>query len=331
MSYTIAVIGGGASGMTAAISAARLGANVTILEKNPRLGKKILATGNGRCNLSNMKASLSDYHGKNKKFMQHIIKTFWVFDTLEFFSGLGLLTKEEDNGKIYPYSNQASAVLDVLRFEIERLNIHIEYEFEAEKVIHKDNGYKITSFSGHTVYADKVILASGGKAAPDLGASGSGYSICKMLGHNVTPLSPSLVQIKTETEFVKSLKGIKTDALVTIGNKSSLGEILFTEYGVSGPSVFNVSSVLSETDSDFLTIDLMPDIDADKIFNILLKKRNLNLTLENFFVGILNRRIGMAIFKYLGFTPLSKNSAELTDDDILKISKAVKNIKLKIE
>lgn len=331
MSYSIAVIGGGASGMMAAITAAKKGAHVTILEKNSRLGKKILSTGNGRCNLSNKNASLANYHGKNVEFMKAVINNFWVFDTLNFFSDLGLLTKEEENGKIYPYSNQASAVLDILRFEIERLKIHIKYEFEAEKIVTKQNGYKITSFSGHTVYADRVIIAAGGKAAPDLGSSGSGYPLCKMLGHSVTPLSPSLVQIKTETDFVKSLKGIKTDATVTIGEKSSSGELLFTEYGISGPCVFNISSVLSETNEQFLTIDLMPDIDRDEIFKILIKKRDYGLCFENFFVGVLNKRIGMAIFKYLGLVPLSRNSSELTDNDILNISASVKNIKLKIE
>lgn len=328
---SIAVIGGGASGMLAAISAARNGAFVTILEKNTRLGKKILSTGNGRCNLTNKNAETLNYHGNNRDFINEIKNSFWVHETLDLFSGLGLLTKEEDGGKIYPYSNQAGAVLDILRFEIERLSINIEYEFEAEKVIATKNGYKITSYKGNTVFANKVIIATGGKAAPDTGSNGGGYALAKMLGHSVTPLRPSLVQIKTQTDFTKSLKGIKTDAVVTIGSKSSFGELLFTEYGISGPSVFSVSSVLSETEANDVLIDLMPDYKSDDILKILKNKRTHNQSFEEFFVGILNKRVGMAIFKYLGFVPLSRKAEELSDSDLELLSNTIKNIKLKME
>ena len=295
MKETIAIIGGGASGLIAAITAKRAGSPVTIYEKNSRLGKKILSTGNGRCNFSNKNADISHYHGSDTSFMKDTIETFWVNETLSLFEEMGLLFKTEEDGKIYPYSNQASAVLDILRFEVERLQIPVVYDFEASKIVRSKNGYTISSFDGRTAFSNRVILATGGMAAPDTGSCGSGYPLCKMLGHTVTKTRPSLVQIKTRGTFTKSLKGIKTDALVSIGNKKYKGELLFTEYGISGPPVFSLSSYLSEISSDFITIDFMPEYSKDEVLSLLKKRTSLSVDLENYFVGMLNKRLGMAL------------------------------------
>ncbi len=329
MSNIIAVIGGGASGMMAAICAARKGASVTIYEKNSRLGKKILSTGNGRCNITNALAAKSNYHGTDIDFMDNIINKFWVKETTAFFEDIGLLLKIEDKGKMYPYSNQASAVLDVLRFEIERLAIPVVYEFEAEKVIHLENGYKIKSYNGKEAYADKVIIACGGKAAPDTGSNGSGYALCKMLGHSVTCLSPSLVQIKTEN--TKSLKGIKTDAVISIGEIKESGELLFTDYGISGPPVFSISSRLSENNPEYVVVDFMPEYTQQEIFGMLKKRCFGHINLENYFVGMLNKRIGMAVLKKCSIEPLSRMSDTLKDNELSVLSQTIKSFKLKIE
>ena len=230
----IAVIGGGASGIVAAISASRNGAKVTIYERCERIGRKILATGNGRCNYTNFNASVENYHGNNPKFITDVVNDFWVNETNSFFAELGMLTKVLEDGKAYPYSLQASAVLDVLRYELERLNIKVVTEFEVEKIKKIDNGFLIKSYTGDEAFANKVILSTGGKASPSLGSNGSGYKIAESLGHKTTKLYPSLVQIKTDTTLIKALKGIKLDAnvLIVAGNKkaSYMGEILFTEY-----------------------------------------------------------------------------------------------------
>lgn len=329
MSKKIAVIGGGASGLVAAISAARAGAFVTIYEKNSRLGKKILSTGNGRCNLSNKNADISRYHGHDTSFMTDIINSFWVDETLDFFSELGLITRTEADGKIYPYSNQASAVLDVLRFEAERLSIPIVYDFEASKLVRTKGGYTFSSFDGRQDFANSVILATGGKAAPDTGSCGSGYSLAKMMGHNVTKTFPSLVQIKTKGNFSKSLKGIKTDALVSIGNTEYFGELLFTDYGISGPPVFSLSSYLSTEDT--VLIDFMPDYLKEDIYAILKKRTSLSVNLENYFVGMLNKRLGMALLKASGISPLSREASSLTDSELSCLTDSIKSFSLDID
>ncbi len=331
MSKQVAVIGGGASGLVAAISAARAGANVTIYEKNSRLGKKILSTGNGRCNFSNKNADLSHYHGGDVSFMRDVTESFWVDETVELFSEMGLLLRTEEDGKIYPYSNQASAVLDVLRFETERLGINVVYDFEAEKIVRSKGGYKITSFEGKNVFSERVIIAAGGKAAPDTGSCGSGYHLCKMLGHNVTEIYPSLVQIKTKGGFAKSLKGIKIDALVSIGNKEYFGELLFTDYGISGPPVFSLSSALRECNAEAVNIDFMPEFSEDEIFELLKKRVSLNVNLENYFVGMLNKRLGMALLKALEIQPLSRESSTLSETELKNIANNIKHFKLFID
>lgn len=329
MSNIIAVIGGGASGMVAAICAAREGASVTIYEKNVRLGKKILATGNGRCNITNAFAVKENYHGTDVDFMDSIINEFWVKEATAFFEEIGLVLRTEDKGKMYPYSNQASAVLDVLRFEIERLDISVIYEFEAEKVMRLKNGYKIKAYNGKEAYADKIIIASGGKAAPDTGSNGSGYALCKMLGHSITSLAPSLVQIKTEN--TKSLKGIKTDVILSLGDTEETGELLFTEYGISGPPVFALSSRLSETDAEYISIDFMPEYNKEEIFGMLEKRCFGHINLENYFIGMLNKRIGMAVFKKCEIGPLSRMADTLTEQELEYLSRTIKHFKLKIE
>lgn len=331
MREQIAVIGGGASGLVAAIAAAKEGAFVTIYEKNSRLGKKILSTGNGRCNFSNKNADISNYHGSDTSFMKNIIDSFWVEETLNFFEGLGLLFKTEADGKIYPYSNQASAVLDVLRFEIERIEIPVVYDFEVSKIVRSKGGYTFTSFDGRQAFSNRVILATGGKAAPDTGSCGSGYPLCKMLGHTVTKTTPSLVQVKTSGNFAKSLKGIKTDAMVSIGNKKYQGELLFTDYGISGPPVFSLSSYLSEFEANFVTIDFMPEYTKEDVFSLLKKRTCLSVNLENYFVGMLNKRLGMALLKYSAISPLSRECSSLTDTELNALCSSVKALRLDID
>ena len=190
-----AVIGGGASGIAAAIAAAREGAKVTIYERFDRIGKKILATGNGRCNLTNINAGIKNYYGGNRDFIADSINIFKVCDTLDFFKEIGLLYKVEDEGKVYPYSNSASSVLDVLRFELERLKVNIVYNFEVKDIFSRKNKFIILSYDGEKAEAERVIVASGGKASPSLGSNGSGYRLLEHFGHKLTPLFPSLVQI----------------------------------------------------------------------------------------------------------------------------------------
>ena len=326
----IAIIGGGASGIVAAIAARKGGASVTIYEGCERIGRKILATGNGRCNMTNINASSKNYYGEDSSFVKNIIEQFWVEDTLEFFTELGILYKVEDEGKVYPYSDRASDVLDVLRMRIAEDGIVIRSRFEVSDIIKNDDGFEVVSYKGEKAFADRVIIACGGKAAPSLGSNGSGYDILKKLGHNITSLRPSLVQLKTETEVVKKLKGIKLNAKLTIGEYSEKGELLFTEYGLSGPPVFSLTSRLDT--QEYACVDIMPDYSSEQVEEILYTRMALfpERPLEEFFVGMLNKRVGQALLKSVGIAPLSRKSVTLSENEISNIVSAIKNWNFRI-
>lgn len=324
----VAVIGGGASGLMAAISAAYAGAQVTVYERTDRVGKKILATGNGRCNLTNINADVEKYHGKNPKFILSAFSQFSPADTIDFFERLGLLTKTEEAGKVYPYSDQASSVLDVLRMEIERLGIKTVTGFEAAELIRQRGKFRILSYEHTEASADAVILSVGGKAAPNLGSNGSGYAILKKLGHSVTPLLPSLVQIKTDTQWIKALKGIKINANAAVLNRNIVlreeyGEVLFTEYGVSGPPIFQISGCAAKGDT--LALDVMPEYTIEEIQQMLRQRRVQTKSLEQYFTGMLNKRLGQTLLKVCGIVPFSRCSDTLSDGEIYALAKTIKH------
>lgn len=326
----IAIIGGGASGLMAAVAAKNEDTNVTVFERTKRVGKKILATGNGRCNMTNTGAGLKNYHGKDPSFVNGAIKRFWVNETLELFSELGILWKEEERGKVYPYSDTASAVLDVLRRRVERTGTEVRCDLDVRSIEKKNGKFIVRTYSGTEDKFDKVIIAAGGKAAPDLGSNGSGYELLKSFGHKITALRPSLVQIKTDTDIVKKLKGIKIDANVTIGRNSSRGELLFTDYGLSGPPIFELTSRLDGDKT--LEIDMMPDHTSDDVLNIIYERMAYlyDVPLEEFFTGMLNKRVGQALLKSVGVAPLSRESSSLTEAEAKKIVSAIKGWRFNI-
>ena len=326
----IAIIGGGASGLMAAIAAKTDSTSVTIYEKEKRVGRKILATGNGRCNLTNSGADINDYHSGNLSFLKGAKTRFWVDETLSFFEDLGLVCKEEDEGKIYPYSDTASSVLDVLRRKVDSIGVDTVCEFAIEGVRKTNGRFKLISKDGEERECDRVIVATGGMAGASLGSDGSGYAILKSFGHKITPLTPSLVQIKTETETVRKLKGIKVQAEVKIGEHSRRGELLFTDYGISGPPVFSLSSYLDR--NEYVIIDIMPDYSYDDVYNMLCMRcaAFYDTTLEDFFTGMLNKRVGMAVLKHSGVEPLSRMSATLTEKEIKAVTHTIKSMRLKI-
>lgn len=327
---SVAVIGGGASGIFAALAAAHEGSEVTIYESCDRIGKKILATGNGRCNMTNLGAQESNYHGKNPSFINGVKDRFWVKETLDFFEEMGLLYKSEDRGKVYPYSDSATSVLDVIRTELESSNIKIVANTEICELIKKKNGFVLVSFGKERFFANKVIVATGGKAAPALGSKGSGYEILQKFGHTLTPLKPSLVQLCTDSDVPKKLKGIKVLAKLCIENLSDTGEILFTDYGLSGPPAFYLSAYAKE--NSLSKIDLMPDFAEEEILSILYTRicKNPKAELGRFFVGILQKRIGEVFLKSIGISPLSRTADSLLEEEINKIAHSLKNWEFKI-
>ena len=339
----IAIIGGGASGIFAAIAAAENSSNrITIYERASRIGRKILATGNGRCNMTNINAAPENYHGENPEFVRYAIDNFWVTETLDIFSRMGILYKCEDGvaghsgGKVYPYSDQASSVLDVLRRELDRRGVIVKCNFDVKSIKKENKRFVITPYTGDAAYADKVIIASGGKAAPDLGSNGSGYALLKSFGHHITELRPSLVQLKTgggtgsSGDTAKKLKGIKVNANVTLGKFSEYDEVLFTDYGLSGPAVFSLSSRLDGQKT--VTLDIMPEYSFPEIVDMLLERRaNLgDMPLEEFFTGMLNKRVGQVILKSVTGVALSQKSEILTDAQIRALAAMIKKWEFKI-
>lgn len=327
---SVAVIGGGASGLVAAISAAQNGAAVTIYEGGERVGRKILATGNGRCNMTNINADIENYHGKNPKFILGVKKRFWVQETMDFFGELGIVAKTEEQGRVYPNSDQASAVLDVLRFRIDALGIKTVCSFEVNTVREGNNKFIITAYDGRCETAGKVIIATGGKAAPNLGSKGGGYEILKSLGHTITALKPSLVQIKTEPEVVRKLKGIKINAAAKLDKHTEYGEILFTEYGLSGIAIFSLTSQLENQKT--VSLDIMTGYSKEQLAEMLWTRivNNPDITLENFFVGMLNKRVGQVILKQAGIEPLSRKAVTLGEKEISRLCDIIKNWEFKI-
>ena len=286
MRKRIVIIGGGASGLTAAIGGARNGARVTIVEHMDRVGKKILSTGNGRCNLTNLRMEADCYRCGQKGFPMEVIRGFGVDETLAFFKGLGIEPKDR-NGYIYPNSDQASAVLDVLRSEVERLGVAVFLSCSVEKIETAGGGsdvhYKVYTDQG-ILDADAVILAAGSKAAPSTGSDGSGYELAKRLGHRVIKPLPALVQLRCQGNLYRQMAGIRTEAGVKLMAANELlaqdrGELQLTDYGLSGIPVFQVSRfaarALDRGKRVTALVDFMPSWDDSEAFGLLKKRAAL--------------------------------------------------------
>ena len=246
----VLVIGGGAAGMMAAIVARRNGAEVVVLERNNRVGKKILATGNGRCNYTNVNLNINNYHGENPKFAYGPLSKFNVENTMDFFEQLGITPAIEDNGKVFPLSFQSSSVLDVLRFEMEDLGIEVLSDAFVSD-IKKTHEFTVTLSNGKKIYGDKVIIATGGMSAPITGSDGFGYTLAKKLGHTIVDVFPGLVQLKLDGDIFKQVDGVKVLGKAKIYNngeliKEDIGDILFTNYGISGPPILQLSRTALE-------------------------------------------------------------------------------------
>ena len=337
MKTEIAVIGGGASGMMAAITARKSGKEVVILERKDRILKKVLITGNGRCNITNVNANISNYFGKNISSVENILNSFNPQDTMDFFNGLGIICNEENRGKVYPLSGQASSVVDALRFEAERLGVRIETEFYVRKIEKEGFKFKIYSEDRKKIEAGRVIIAAGGQSYPELGSNGSGFELAKELGHSVTRLSPSIVQLKTEKHQVKGLQGIKTDVAVTAyGDNKKIctydGELLFTDYGISGNVVFNISFVMPLYKNVEFEIDFMEKFDYNELYEILKERKKImsHLTMENYFNGMINKKLGQFLSKVSGIEKLSKPVKDLNDSEIRKLCTVLKKYRVKI-
>ena len=326
----VLIIGGGASGMMAALTAAEDPANqVTLLERQSRVGRKLLATGNGRCNLTNLHAAPSHYHGQSPAFVQHALDVFSVEDTLAYFRKLGLLTVAENSGKIYPFSDQANSVVDVLRFALERSRVDVRLGCEVLSLSKKARGYSAKTADG-AFYGDKVIIACGGAAGAKLGGTDLGYRLLQSLGHSCTPIRPCLVQLKTDSSATRALKGVRADAGLTLKRSGAVaavnaGEVQFTDFGISGPAVFEISREATFGGELLLLLDLLRPCSEQQLLQWLTEKRQNApaLPLEEFLTGILHNRLGRVVLKQAELD-LSRQAADLTDAQLQRIVRVIK-------
>ena len=339
MANKIIVVGGGAAGMMAAIVAKRSGTEVILLERNDRVGKKLLATGNGRCNYTNLNIDINNYHGLNNQFALNALKELNVDKTLEFFDELGITPADEDNGKVYPLSFQSSSMLDVLRYEIAYLGVELITEAFVSEVI-KKNRFIVRLKDGRSFEGDKVILATGGMAMPVSGSDGSGYSIAKSLGHAITPIYPGLVQLKLEGNIFKQVNGVKFVGIAGIYHKNNLviedsGDILFTDYGISGPPILQISRKAIELMNKGLDIELKISIihtkTVEELKNYLMKRFN-NMpmkTIEESLIGMINKKLILPILKELDIDKSTTVDA-LKMNDLEKLAKLLTSWSFKI-
>lgn len=333
----IAVLGGGASGLIAAITAKRLNPNLSvyIFEALDRVGKKLITTGNGRCNITNLNLDLSRFHGQDVSFCEYALSRFGFSETKDFFYSIGVdFTAEGD--KVYPASLQASSVVDALRFECERIGVNTVLNCKIEDISFGKE-YILLS-SEHSVSAKALILATGLFSGGDkVGSCGNVFRLLKNDGFKTVKVSPSLVQLKTETDFVRQLKGIKVTATATLlcGNKpvcSYTDEVLFCDYGLSGPAILQISRQSGRDDKEyFVSLDLYPDLNNDALALRINERAKMfgGRTLEEFFVGSLNKRLAQVVLKYCGYK-LSDYASSLNDNDFVRIAEALKNFKFKV-
>ncbi len=328
--YQVAIIGGGASGMVAAIRAARLGAKVIILERMDRVGKKILVTGNGRCNLTNSQLKPEFYFGRQPEFVQEILKKFGCQQTLDFFAELGLVCKAEGD-RVYPICGQASAVLDVLRYELEALGVEICCQSEVLRVERNASGFHLFLPHKKQVTARKIILATGGKSSPVLGSNGSGYLLAQSLGHTLIEPFPALVQLQLDSPYLKALKGFKFEGHAQVFSRNRLwdqaeGEILFTEYGISGPAILKLSRAaglaLQHGQEVSLQLNLLNWLPPEETEQYLAarfrqqKAKNVSFAL----VGFLHKRLIPVLLKAAGFSDLTQPAGEISEKQIAALA-----------
>lgn len=337
MKKDVIIIGGGAAGLCTAICVKRKNPklSVLVLEKLPRVGKKLAITGNGRCNITNRDISLNHYHGQDTEFCRYALEKYNRFTAEEFFKSVGVPFVFEDD-KAYPSSLQASSVVDALRFECEKLGAEVLTDCAVTDITFKKNGYDVISGVGE-FFARTAVAASGLLSGGDrLGCDGGILRILKTKGYKTVGMRPAIVQLKTPADTVRQLKGIKVNAAVTLKNgvktvRREYGEVLFCDYGLSGPPILQVSGEICENKKYTVSLDLLPKTDFNGLCGILSERALLlkNRTLDEFFTGMLNKRLGQVILKICG-CKLSDSVTSLNIGILKTVAEVIKNMSFEV-
>ncbi len=315
----VAIIGGGAAGLVAAIAAARLGARVTLLEGGARVGRKILASGNGRCNLTNLAVAPGSYNAP--EFVRPTLAAIPCEGVRSYFGEMGLLTYADDEGRVYPVTNAANSVLDVLRLECRHLGVEERCDFPVARVRRDGEAFALFTFEGERVDASAVVVATGG-----------GASLLAELGHAQTPYAPALVPLVTETEPIRGLSGVRVRCAASLLDAAGeplateRGELLFRDYGVSGIMVLDLSRFYAEASA--LSIDFFPETDVAEMARLLADRRDgLGWrTAGEFFDGMLHTRVAKAVLRAADVAPDASASAL----DVARVALLVKNFRVRV-
>ena len=338
----IAVIGGGPAGMMACIFAANNTKNeVYLFEKNSSLGKKLLITGSGRCNITNSEQDTHKFiesFGKNGKFLFSAFSKFFNNDLINFFEKRGVEFNIERGGRAFPKSNDAKQINDILINEINKCGVTVNFQKELKDIKLSDNKF-LLKFKNSEFVADKVIISCGGASYPGTGSTGEIFNICKKLGHNIIEPKPSLVPIKTKQSFIKKLEGLSlrnVEAIIYKNNKkiiSRFGEMLFTENSVSGPIIFEISKyICRENPKDLsLFIDLKPALSIEKLNERIRREINdKNIIFKNLLKLLLPQRLANLFLELLNIDE-DKKIKHLNKEEISKLVNLLKHFEIKID
>jgi hypothetical protein len=319
-SVDVAVVGAGAAGLAAAISAARRGASVAVLERLPTIGKKLLATGGGRCNLLNDRLSASAFTSTEPALVSSILGRFGGAEIRAFFGGLGLRLQTDDAGRVYPVTNQASSVLKVLELEISRLGIAIETRFEVDRIEVPGGHFRIRAAAGRKIEAGAVVLAGGGRSYPALGSNGSCYGLAASFGHRIVPPVPSAVPLVVKSPMCHLLQGQRLRARVEgrVGGRTvqrAEGELLFAQYGLTGTAILDVSESLSlalnrdgRTDVS-VVVDLLPFMTVEELSGEFERRMAAGWAPKDLMSGLLPEKFSLVLPQLLQETGLGVDRA----------------------
>ncbi len=331
----IAVIGGGAAGIMAAITAARKGADVTLIEATERIGNKILMTGNGKCNFSNLFLDKSCYYCTDNEFLDKVLGAFSPKESTNFFNNAGMLVKNR-NGYLYPAGEQASIVLDILRMELKRLQVCILTQRKVCRLSKEKEQFIVDTTNDTALIFDKVIVATGGRSYPKTGSDGNGYKLAKKMGHSIYPTVPALVQLVGCDDFYKIISGVRSEGVVSVfvsgtEMRSERGEIQFTDYGISGIPVFQLSRIaaygLFEKKKVEVHADVLPDYNKNELIKLIKNRMILykDNTIEEFMCGLCNKKLGLFAIKQVGYKP-SEMVLDKTFDELLGMVLSLKKM-----
>jgi predicted Rossmann fold flavoprotein len=332
------VVGAGAAGLIASITAARAGHKVTLLEQNNKIGKKILVSGNGKCNIDNRYINPSRFHGQDPDFIEKVLDGYGVDVVEKFFTSIGLELTEGKEGKMFPMSLQAISVVELLEYEAKRVGVQIVCDCAVTSIGKENQTFTLETTQG-TKTCIKLLLASGSAAAPQLGGSNSGYAFATKMGHTLIPRHPSLVQLCSEERWVKECAGVKVAGIAQLYANGEYitekkGDLLFTNYGISGLAILDLSREVSTRLANFdyceLNLDLIPELSKEKLTNLLLNRiekesaKPLTLWLQ----GVLNKKLIHITIEQSKCK--AKSEGELNRKEVGKLVYTIKNLKLSI-